>query len=113
MPKVVPHFNHGPPWNTKYLSKWKKKKNKLYKKFKTDRATINYSNYCLARTKYTIANQRAYNIYLNKVKNKFKSDSKSFYRFVNSKRRAADSPSVMKLDSHESSDNKVINNLFL
>ena len=36
----------------------------------------------------------------------------SFYRFVNSKRRAADFPSVVKLGIHESSDNKVISNLF-
>ena len=84
----------------------------MYKKFKTDRSTINYSSYCLVRSEYTIANHKAYNIYLNNVRNKFKIDPKSSYRFVNSKRRAADFSSVMKLGCHKSSDNEVISNLF-
>ena len=74
---------------------------------------INYFKYSSVRSKYTIANQRAYNNYLNNVKRyKFKSDPKSFYKFVNLKCRAANFPSVMKLGNHKSSDNKVISNLF-
>ena len=71
---------------------------------------MNYSKYCLVRSEYTIADKRAYNIYLNNEKNKFKSDPKSFYKFVNSKRRATDFRSVMMLGSHKSSY-KVLSNL--
>ena len=74
VPKVLQHSNHGPHWNTKYLLRLK---NKLYKPFKTDRSIINYSKFCLVRSEYTIVNQRAYNIYLNNEKNKFKGDPKS------------------------------------
>ena len=84
----------------------------MHKNFKKYRLIINYSKYCLGRSHYVIANQRAYEIYLNNVKNKFKSDPKSFYKFVNSKRRAVDFPSVMKLGSYKVSDNKVRSNLF-
>ena len=84
----------------------------MYKNFKKDRSVTNYSRYCLVRSEYTIVNQSAYNIYFNKLKNKFKRDPKSFYKFVNAKRRATDFSSVMQLGNHESSDDKFINILF-
>ena len=109
---ILSCFYRGPSSNIKYLSGLKNSKSKLYKNFRKDRSIINYSKYCLVRSEYTIANQRAYNLYLNNIKNNFKTDPESFYKFVNSKLRAADFPSVVKLGSHESSDNTVINILF-
>ena len=43
---ILPHSNHAPVWNTKYLSRLENKNNKLYK-------------YLLVRSEYIIANPRA------------------------------------------------------
>lgn len=51
-------------------------------------------------------------MYLNKMKSKFNRDPKSFYMFVNSKRKSSIYPSVMKYRNQESSDDKVISNMF-
>ena len=53
-----------------------------------------------------------YNAYLEKVKNNFKRDPKSFYKFVNSKRKCSGYSSVMKLHNIESGDDDVISNMF-
>ena len=76
---------------------------------------INYSKYCLIRSEYTPSPAKGLItcMYLSNLKNKFKSDPKSFYRFVNSKHRAAVFPSAMKLGTHESSDNNLVRNFLL
>ena len=75
---------------------------------------INYSKYYLIRSEYTPSPAKGLItcMYLSNLKNKFKSDPKSFYRFVNSKHRAAVFPSAMKLGTHESSDNNLFAEFF-
>lgn len=112
VPKRLPPKTNGPPWNTNYLSRLKNKKNKMFKNYKKYGTSMNYTKYTVSRSEYTVANQWAYKNYLIKIKNNFKNDPKSFYKFVNSKRRATDFPSVMKYEDLESSDDKAISNMF-
>lgn len=112
VPKVYPLKNTGPPWNTKYLSRLKNKKNKCFKKYKKHGSSINYSNYSISRSQYNLANRLAYKNYLNKMKANLKNDPKSFYSFVNSKRRSVEFPTTMKLNNIESSDDTSISNMF-
>lgn len=112
VPKILPSKSTGPPWNTKYLSKLKNKKNKMFKKYKDKNTPINYKNYSVARSEFNIENNSAYKNYINKMKNNLKDDPKSFYKFVNSKRRSVDFPSTMKYNGLESSDDISISNMF-
>lgn len=112
VPSMFPPKSNGPPWNTKYLSRLKNKKNKLFKNYKKYGTSMDFAKYSVSRSEYTVANRLAYNNYLIKVRHNLKNDPKSFYKFVNSKRRVAEFPSVMKYGDLESSDDKAISNMF-
>ena len=89
------------PWITSELSSLKNSKNKLFRKYKKSGLTIDYTNYSVARSKYTLESRRLYNLYLDKIKNNFKSNPKSFYDFVNLKRKVSSKPSVLKYNNKE------------
>lgn len=112
VPKTMPIKSTGPPWNTRYLIRLKNKKNKMFKNYKKYGTSIAYMKYTLSRSKFNIANQCAYNNYLCKVRNNLKKDPKSFYNFVNSKRRSTDFPQIMKFGNIESAEDITISNLF-
>ena len=116
MDKCIPKYptrNHSyPPWSSKQLSILKNKKNKLYKNYKKSNSLTDYGKYSICRAEYNILNSNLYKIYLNKMKNNFKHNPKSFYNFVNSKRRSHLFPPVMKFRGHESDDDAVISNMF-
>lgn len=112
IPKQFDYKHTGPPWNSKNLTNLKNKKSKLYKKYKKTGSTVIYAQYSVARADYNKANQTCYSSYLDKIKNNFKSDPKSFYNFVNSKRRSTAFPSVMKFLDIESGDDLIISNMF-
>lgn len=102
----------GPPWNSNRLSNIKNKKNKYYKMFKKSGLSLDYAKYSTARAEYNKVNQICYNCYLFKMKNKFKTEPKSFYNFVNLKRKSISFPPVMKFNDCESDDDLEISNLF-
>lgn len=112
IPKVRPITFSGPPWNTKQLSRLKNKKNKFYKLYKKSRSTYNYMKYSIARANYNSTNQICYKNYLRKINNNMKSNPRSFFNFVNSKRRSTDYPTTMKLGDLECSDDLSISNMF-
>lgn len=112
VPKMLPPKSNGPPWNTKHLSSLKNRKNKMFKNYKKYGTSMNYTKYSISRSNYTIANQFAYNNYLINIRNNLRNNPKSFYKFINSKRRSSDFPSVMKYENLESSDDKSISNMF-
>lgn len=112
IPKFTVHKHSGPPWSSKQLSKLKNKKNKLYKTYKQSKKLIDYGKYSICRAKYNSLNTALYNNYINNMKMNFRQNPKSFYKFVNSKRRSHEFPSVMKLQNCESDDDVVISNMF-
>lgn len=112
IPKIVESNRSGPPWGSKHLSSLKNKKNKLYKIYKKSGLHIDFAKYSSARAKYNLLNQSCYYEYLNRIRTNLSSDPKSFYKFVNSKRRSVSFPPVMKLDCVESDDDLTNSNLF-
>lgn len=112
VPKIFDRHNIGPPWNNAVLATLKNKKNKMYKKYKSSGSSINFCNYSIARSEYNIENKRAYNNYLIRMKRQFKSNPKSFYKFVKSKRRSSEFPKSMKFGSSTAYDDSSISNLF-
>ncbi|XP_037811233.1 uncharacterized protein LOC119603306 [Lucilia sericata] len=102
----------GPPWNNKQLAYAKNRKNKCYKKFRQSGSYIDYMRYSITRAEYNILNKSCYNNYLNTMKINFKRNPKSFFKFVNSKKKTTCFPLSMKFQQYESSDEAYISNLF-
>lgn len=112
IPKLPIIKQSGPPWSSRQLSKLKNKKNKLFKKYKDTGFITDYGKYSICRAEYNFLNANLYNKYINKMKNNFKLNPKSFYEFVNSKRRTREFPPVLKYQHCEADDDNVISNMF-
>ena len=100
------------PWVTSGLSSIKNYKNKLFKKYKKSGSSIDYAKYAVARSKYTSESRKLYNLYLNKIKLNFKSNPKSFYDFVNIKRKATSKPTILKFNNQTFEKNSEISECF-
>ena len=112
IPMVKKTVLKGPPWNTKYLSKLKNLKNKHYKIYRRTGLTTDYSRYSVSRSIYNSTNNQCYNNYLSRIKRNFRLNPKSFYNFVNSKRRVSGYPPMMKYENNESSQDTKICDMF-
>lgn len=102
----------GPPWFTKELRRLRNVKSRLFKKYKDKGSPINYEKYSVARHRYSVLNQRCYSDYVCRMKAKFRVNPKSFYSFVNSKRKISGFPTSMKFNNIELSDTAGISDLF-
>lgn len=112
VPKTTVFKQSGPPWSSRQLSRLKNIKNKWYKKYKESGSSCAYGKYSVSRAEYNLLNMKLYNNYLSDMKVKFKRDPKSFYKFVNSKRKSIGYPNIMKYLNHESSNDLIISNMF-
>lgn len=112
IPKHVPRKKSGPPWNSRQLSSLKNLKNKYFKKFKITGSSFHYGKYSVARAEYNLLNTELYKIYLGNVKRNFVQDPKSFFNFVNTKRKSTGFPKFMNYLCSESSDEVAISNMF-
>ena len=112
VPLISSYNNIGPPWNNALLIKFKNRKNKMYKKYKMSGSSIDFGKYAIARSKYNMENKKAYNNYLTRMKHNLKQNPKSFYNFVNSKRRSRIYPNSLKFGSISADDDLSISNIF-
>lgn len=112
IPKFKPHSKSGPPWNCKQLSTLKNLKNKYFKKYKSSGSTFFYGKYSVLRAQYNVLNKQMYQNYLQNVKSNFARDPKTFFNFVNCKRKSSGFPKVMKYLGTESSDDSMISDMF-
>ena len=108
VPMAKPLVDQGPAWFTPTLRRLRNIKNRLFKNFKKSNTAVNYSKYSMARNRYNSENSTCYTQHLAQMRH----NTKNFFKFVNSKRRAQKFPSSMKLGSKKSSDNLEIANLF-
>ena len=100
VPTVNKLNDQSPPWFTPTLKRFRNIKSRLFKKFKNANTALNSEN------------SRCYYQHLTQIRLNLLNNPKCFFKFVNSKRRAQQFPSCMKLGSKESSDNSEIANLF-
>lgn len=112
VPMIFTRKKIGPPWNNSSLAKFKNKKNKMYKKFKKSGSIIDFSKYSIARSVYNIENKNAYINHLTRIKYDLKRNPKSFYNFVNSKRRSRGYPNSLKFGPFSADDDSSISNIF-
>lgn len=101
------------PWHSKELAVLKNLKNRAYKKFRKSGSTSDFTNYSSIRSKYFLCSKNNYKKYLDNMKFKFRNDPKSFYNFVNLKRKKTAFPSVIKYNNQEYCDDISISETFL
>lgn len=87
------------PWFSKKLSRLKNSRNRLFKKYKKSGSILDFAKYSVARSSFNLESGNCYRRYLDTLKCQFKSDPKSFYNFVNSKRKCSNYPSSIKVDN--------------
>lgn len=102
----------GPVWFTSELRRLRNVKSRLFKRYKENGSSISYTKYSVVRNKYSVLNSKCYSDYLYRMRNKFRVNPKSFYGFVNSKRKVSGFPSSMNFEGVESSSVAGISDLF-
>lgn len=106
IPKKSVQIVRSPPWISRELSSMKNAKSRLFKRYKKSGLAIDYGKYSVARYRYSVKSRECYRKYINNMRNNFKSDPKSFYNFVNSKRKSSLCPSKIRLNGVEHTDGK-------
>ena len=91
---------------------FKNKKNKAFKKFKKSGSSIDYLRYSVCRANYNKINMLYYKNYINNIKINLNNNPKSFYKFINLKKKSTGYPSTMIYKNTESSDDATISNMF-
>lgn len=110
--KTIP-LNNNPPWFNKRLINLKNIKNKAYKKFRNDKSNTYFKNdYVSSQKNFDSLNAFLYNSYINMTEASLKENSKSFWIFVNTKRKSNGLPSYMSYSGIGSSDTNQICNFF-
>ncbi|XP_075167600.1 uncharacterized protein LOC142239703 [Haematobia irritans] len=102
----------GPPWFTRELRRVRNLRNKMYRRFLLSGNSIDFRNYSVTKSKFVSLNKDCYERYLIRMRYTLNSDPKSFYNFVNSKRRTRTFPSFMRYKGTVSDNEKVIADFF-
>ncbi|XP_017486280.1 PREDICTED: uncharacterized protein LOC108374770 [Rhagoletis zephyria] len=115
--KIIPlvkeaNVTSNAQWFTGELKRLKNQKSKAFKLFKKSGLSSHYSAYSILRHKYNVLNKKCYNNYINRVRLNIVSNPKSFYAFVNTKRKTNGYPSTLKLNDLVSSDENIIADMF-
>ena len=96
--------NYKVPWCTVELKRLKNAKNKAYKIFKNSNSDTNRTNFYRIRKEYEFLNKYLYNNYINQAEQNIKCDSKSFWKFINSKRGNSGIPNNLTFNGQSYSD---------
>lgn len=102
----------GPPWFSKKLRYLRNRRNRLYKGYMSHNNPSNRAKYLVAVEQYNALNSVSYHNYLMRMRRKINSNPKTFFEFVNFKRKVNGFPSYFKLGDVVSSDDNEISNLF-
>lgn len=114
LPRVAPTDGPkpSPPWSTPRLLKLKRRRNADQRRYRQGRTPINRRAYFIASDSYRRENDRLYKIYIRRSENNLRRNPKSFWKFVNSKRKDNGLPLSMFLDDRVASTTPDICNLF-
>ena len=102
----------APPWYTKDLITLKNRKNRLWRKYLKAKDRSSYDNFVNCHTTFNELSSALYNNYLSDISNKMYNDSRTFFKFINVKRKVDGYPSTMKFDGESSNDPQIISDFF-
>lgn len=100
------------PWYTKGLKKLKNLRNSLHKRYLLTGSPQLYSEYMLRQKEFNFLNKFLYKQYIVNTENKIKSNPKSFWKFIKSKKQSSDIPSAMTYENNITENPQDIANMF-
>lgn len=101
VPITEKRINSKLPWKNKDLQHLKNKKDKEWKRYKTNGDKTSFNK---AFHSFEVLNKHLYEIYVDKMASSLKSNPSTFWKFVNSKRCTDNFPSVLSLEDHTTHD---------
>ena len=105
-------YNSSPPWFTGNLKTLRNRKNKVWRKYLKTKNDNDYSDFKILFNSFKLLLNQSYNHYISDMSTKLKSNPKSFWRFVNSRRKSDEYPSFMKFSNSSSGDPATICEFF-
>ncbi|XP_055614845.1 uncharacterized protein LOC129761159 [Toxorhynchites rutilus septentrionalis] len=102
----------SPAWSTPLLRILRRDKNSCQRKLRRRRTVETIHNFQLASSVYRRLNRALYKSYVLRVQTNLRRNPKSFWKFVNSKRKTADIPSKVFSGAQESSSVSEMCDLF-
>lgn len=100
------------PWYTKGLKKLKNQRNKLHKRYVITGCPDIKQQYFQREREFNFLNKFLYKQYLIKIENDIKTNPKSFWTFIRSKKQNMDIPSLMSYNNSSSDNPEDIVNFF-
>jgi hypothetical protein len=107
-----PRRDKHPPWYNPPLIRLKNQKNNAYKTYRKYGSIGNYNKYVELRRNFVNMQNLLHERYLNRIQKNLKHDPRSFFSYVNSKRKSSGYPANMIFKDQASSDVLIICNLF-
>lgn len=102
----------SPPWYNRRLRSLRNQRNKLWEIFLRSQCPTDYSKYIGAYIQFNELYSFLYQQYLHKTQSNLINDPKSFYQFVNYKRKSDGYPTSLSFNNETSNDNLTIANYF-
>lgn len=96
--------NYNVPWCNHHLKSLKNARNKAYIKYKNSNSETNKTNFFRIRKEYEFLNKYLYGQYLAHAERNIKCNSKTFWNFVNSKRKKSGIPNNLKFNDESYND---------
>ncbi|XP_055615151.1 uncharacterized protein LOC129761454 [Toxorhynchites rutilus septentrionalis] len=112
VPKKFIRSSTHQPWQTTDLRRLKTAKKAALRKYSKYRLQSLKQRYLQLNHQYKKSSKRCYSIYLCRIQRKFKSNPKSFWKYVDEQRKESGLPSSMFHDGHEVSDTREICSFF-
>lgn len=113
VPKKPLIVSSKPPWYNKRLSNLKNKKNKSFKRLRSDvNNHLLKNNYIKLQKDFDVLNSFLYKSYIISTESSIKNNSKVFWQFINSKRKSNGLPTFMHYLDDGSADPEIICDLF-
>jgi len=113
VPKVQTKGNSSnTPWIRRNLAQLKNKKNKAWNSYQKTKNQNKYIQFVNLYTLYKNSLELSYTNYVEKVGSQIKTDPKSFWRFINDKRKSDEYPNFMNYGDNCSDSTEIITEYF-
>lgn len=106
------NISSSAPWYNNELKSLRNKRNKLWRKYLQSRTGYDFSTFQSANHNFSELCKSLYHKYLSQVQSNILSDPKSFFNFINAKRKSDNYPSTLTYLNTSSDDPSIIANLY-
>lgn len=104
--------HQSPPWYNKDLTNLKSRRNRAWKKYIKSKSSEDYLSFCTIFEDFKTLLSTLYNEYLVRVRQNIFVNPRSFFNFINCKKKSDGYPAILEFKGSSSSDVSVLTNFF-